>query len=94
MGTINGAETTAGTVTSVDFGWFYSSLFFLKYLSDVHQMQALKSVSWDEVVVCIVLGSHQIWEITIQSTVFPRAEQYQLDGLLQRSSCRYLQCLG
>ena len=28
------------------------------------------SVLWDEVVVCIVLGSHQIWEITIQSTVF------------------------
>lgn len=25
---------------------------------------------WDEVVVCIVLGSHQIWEITIQPTVF------------------------
>lgn len=25
---------------------------------------------WDEVVVCIVLGSHQIWEMTIQPTVF------------------------
>lgn len=25
---------------------------------------------WDEVVGCIVLGSHPHWEITIQSTVF------------------------
>ena len=33
---------------------------------------------WDEVVVCIVLGSQQIWEITIQSTVFPTASAEQL----------------
>lgn len=37
-----------------------------------------QSVLWDEVVVCIVLGSHQIWEITIQSTVFLMATPEQL----------------
>ena len=36
---------------------------------------------WDEVVVCIVLGSHQIWEITIQSTVFLTALRHQLYSL-------------
>lgn len=41
-------------------------------LMDRHpEASPLQSVLWDEVVVCIVLGSHQIWEITIQSTVFP-----------------------
>lgn len=38
---------------------------------------------WDEVVVCIVLGSHQIWKITIQPTVFPTAVACQQNVLSQ-----------
>lgn len=33
---------------------------------------------WDEVVGCIVLGSHPHWEITIQPTVFPKVTKEHL----------------
>ena len=36
---------------------------------------------WAEVVVCIVLGSHQIWAITIQPTVFLTATRRHLQSL-------------
>lgn len=67
----------------------FLSVMMLKF-SDLYQIDisvkgypeasnGLQCMLWDEVVVCIVLGSHQIWEITIQSTVFLTAVPYQLD---------------
>lgn len=41
---------------------------------------------WDEVVGCVVLGSHPHWEITIQPTVFLRVTRKQLLHLM---CCEY-----
>lgn len=52
--------------------FFILSVLILQFFSsDGHpDTSNQQSMLWDEVVVCIVLGSHQIWEITIQPTVF------------------------
>lgn len=78
LGTVNGAENTAGTDIYKDFA--FVSLLMLNSLTYVdwttqRQVASLLCVLWDEVVVCIVLGSHQIWEITIQPTVFLTATE-------------------
>lgn len=106
LGTVNGAENTAGTDIYKDFAFvsvlMLNSLTYVDWTTQ-RQVASLLCVLWDEVVVCIVLGSHQIWEITIQSTVFLMATLYQLDificfigdDLLTRSFffenyCRYI----
>jgi len=80
LATVNGAENTAGIYNNIDCV-FVNLCRVLTHLGDVHpEASSQQSVLRDEVVVCIVLGSHQIWEITIQSTVFPMVMPYQLDS--------------
>lgn len=78
LGTVNGAENTAGTDIYKDFAFvsvlLLNSLTYVDWTTQ-RQVASLLCVLWDEVVVCIVLGSHQIWEITIQPTVFLTATE-------------------